>query len=629
MLLRSSFRQSFRAPVRMIACFVLMVLVCAFLTVGLDLRASTRANLEKIYDSFEVIAVPDFQAYLDDRGQRVKPGEHEGYWPCAAEDYDLAPIRAAYGVRSIDIRGCYGAVVGSTDFCRGFVKAGRYLDVRDVVRFVYQGTEPVTLPARAASAALPLAVTWSAAGYGTGNYASRLSLENPRTGIWTLEPGVEYIATVRGGQGTQTGQRREGTKLSNLILETGEYFRTVRPSYSEGAQWEDWSSEPYAPLAVYDENFWSTPQGKQFALEAASAGYNLRSVNAVTTGDLGAALPFYQGFLSVVEGHAFSQEDYDSGAKVCLVSRYLAGLNHWALGDRVELSFYSSEYLFSRKNTDRIPRYAAPTEDFFDQGSYEIVGFYDGRVTTDLNGVSSTQYTEDQGALWIDIYIPQGSVRNAPAPKLSQYNTTIRLDPLAGQQFLAEMADSGLMKAQNDGYELGLTLYDQGLSSAADGLLQMESISRLTVILSAAVAGLAVVVLAVSHVWRSRREIAGLRSLGLRRGQTLVVTLAGLLAICALGCALGAAAGHELSGWAAQKILAAAAEDTGDLSFTASLADTALPSLRETFAFRQVRQVRAALGASAGVWAFMLALGSALVWNESRKPPLLQLGRKE
>ena len=35
------------------------------------------------------------------------------------------------------------------------------------------------------------------------------------------------------------------------------------------------------------------------------------------------------------------------------------------------------------------------------------------------------------------------------------------------------------------------------------------------------------------------------------------------------------------------------------------------------------------LGASAGVWAFMLALGSALVWNESRKPPLLQLGRKE
>ena len=81
MLLRSSFRQSFRAPVRMIACFVLMVLVCAFLTVGLDLRASTRANLEKIYDSFEVIAVPDFQAYLDDRGQRVKPGEHEGYWP--------------------------------------------------------------------------------------------------------------------------------------------------------------------------------------------------------------------------------------------------------------------------------------------------------------------------------------------------------------------------------------------------------------------------------------------------------------------------------------------------------------------------------------------------------------------
>ena len=38
MLLRSSFRQSFRAPVRMIACFVLMALVCAFLTVGGESR---------------------------------------------------------------------------------------------------------------------------------------------------------------------------------------------------------------------------------------------------------------------------------------------------------------------------------------------------------------------------------------------------------------------------------------------------------------------------------------------------------------------------------------------------------------------------------------------------------------
>ena len=58
MLLRASMRQARRAPVRMILCFALMALVCAFLTLGLNLRASTEQNLESIYDSYEVIAVP-------------------------------------------------------------------------------------------------------------------------------------------------------------------------------------------------------------------------------------------------------------------------------------------------------------------------------------------------------------------------------------------------------------------------------------------------------------------------------------------------------------------------------------------------------------------------------------------
>ena len=64
MLFRASFRQARRAPVRMILCFVLMALVCAFLTLGLNLRTSTQQNLEAIYDSYEVIAVPFFQGYM-------------------------------------------------------------------------------------------------------------------------------------------------------------------------------------------------------------------------------------------------------------------------------------------------------------------------------------------------------------------------------------------------------------------------------------------------------------------------------------------------------------------------------------------------------------------------------------
>lgn len=634
MLIRSSLRQARRAPVRMTACFVLMALVCAFLTIGLNLRTSTEANMAAIYESYEVIAVPDFQAYVTNRGALAGTGQHDGYWPCAAEDFDLTPIWQATGVESIDIRNRFGAYVSNAGFQRGFTyKSGRYLSFRDVIRFVYTGEEAVTIPVarNSSTSALPVEILWSAAGYGQETYSSCLSFSNNSAAAFVLEPGQEYIATVSGGSGTQFGQTMDAVKVNNVCLETGEYYLTVKPSYDEGAQWEYFPSTlgPCPTLSPYTEDFWATGQGQCFSHEAEAAFYNLRAVNVVTTGDLTSALPFYNGCISVVEGRSFSREDYDGGNPVCIVSRYLAGLNGWTIGDTIDLSFFQSEYLFSRQNADQLPRYAQPTEGFFDGGSYEIIGFYDGRVTTALNGNGSTQYNEEQGALWIDIYLPEKSVENAPTPKLSRYNTTIRLDPLSGQQFLAEMEDSGLMEPQSEGYELGLTLYDQGLSDVADGLLQLSSISTLTVALSVSVAVLAVIVLAVFHVWRSRREIAVLRSLGVRRGQVLSVILAGLLLVCFLGCAMGAAVGHGLSGWAAQKILASAAEDTGDLSFSANVVENDLLSQREEFSFRQVNQEGAWLVSSLCVLAVMALFSGVLVWLESSKPPLLQLGRKE
>ena len=98
-----------------------------------------------------------------------------------------------------------------------------------------------------------------------------------------------------------------------------------------------------------------------------------------------------------------------------------------------------------------------------------------------------------------DIYLPEKSVQNAPVPKLSENNVSIRLEPLSGQAFLAEMSDSGLMEKKNDGYQLGLTLYDQGLSAMAGGLEQLSDISTLTVALSVAAAVLVVVVIIIFH----------------------------------------------------------------------------------------------------------------------------------
>ena len=545
MLFRASFRQARRAPVRMILCFVLMALVCAFLTLGLNLRASTEQNLESIYDSYEVIAVPFFQGYVTRQGELTKMGNHAGYWPCAAENYDLTPILEASGVESVDVRNRLGAYVSNEGFERGMaVSMPRGKGFNDVIRFIYNGEQPVTLQQigrhdQDGMTTISLQVTWSAADYPLETcYPRTLAVGKYQGNTLTLEPGKEYIATVQGAR-YRLGQRTGDVDISGLWFAISAHHQTWRAYYDDGAHWESWNvNDLYEPVAEYTEDFWDTEQGEWFAEAAECRYYDIRSVNAVTTNDLSTILPFYKGNLSVVEGRAFTEEEYNTGAHVCIVSSELAQFNDWNVGDTIDFSFFESEYMYTHASNELFPQYNADTEVYFDSGSYQIVGIYDGLLT--VPNESEIKYNEEIGALWLDVYLPEKSVENAPTPKLSNYNTTIRLETLSGMEFLAEMEDSGLTKKTENDYQVTFTLYDQGISAMGDGLRQLSDISTLTVSLSAAASLLSVAVLAIFHLWRSKKEIACLRSLGLRKGQVLVVVLAGLLLASALGCAVGA-----------------------------------------------------------------------------------------
>ena len=634
MLFRASIRQARRAPVRMILCFVLMALVSAFLTLGLNLRASTQQNLEAIYDSYEVIAVPSFQAYVTRRGKLTEMGNHEGYWPCIAEDYDLTPILEATGVESVDIRNRFGAYVSNEGFERGLaVSQPRTRGLQDVIRFVYDGEEPLTLDIiergnNDSMTTLRLTVTWSAAGYPLETtYPNALPVSKRHGQPLTLEPGKEYIATIIGSS-FRYGNTLDSVKFKTANFSISTHHQGVYAYYDGGAHWEQWSrSDLYEPIAEYTEDFWDTEQGKWFAEAAECCYYDIRSINAVTTNDLYSALPFYKGNLSVTEGRTFTEEDYEDGNHVCIVSAELARLNGWQVGDTINFSFFASDYMYTRTHDELFPQYNSETEGFFDTESYEIVGLYDGLVT--VPDASEIEYNEEIGALWIDVYLPEKSVENAPAPKLHSYNTTIRLETLSGMKFLAEMEDAGLTQKQENGYQVTFTLYDQGISAMADGLQQLSDISTLTVALSVAVSLLSVVVLVIFHLWRSKKEIACLRSLGVRKGQVLVVVLAGLLLASALGCAVGAAVGHKISVQVAERIMAAASEDLGDTTFTVNTSGKDIWSKRKDFAFQGTQQAGAAVFSAVAIMVVMCLFSVMLTWWESRKPPLLQLGRRE
>ena len=216
-------------------------------------------------------------------------------------------------------------------------------------------------------------------------------------------------------------------------------------------------------------------------------------------------------------------------------------------------------------------------------------------------------------------------MQNAPAPELSQYTTTIRLENAEAQAFMAEMAASGLMEEQQGGYELGLTVYDQGYSLVAPGLNQLSRVSRLTLLLSAAAAGLAVLVLAVIHVLRMRREIAAMRSLRTKKRQIMAIALSGVLLVCLIGAAVGACAGHVLSAKVTERVLASAEEDAADTTFTAMMGE----ETAKEFTFALESEPRLALAAGGAVVAVFAIFAALLLAAELQKPPMAQLGVKE
>ena len=58
-MIKTGNRQSFRAPVRLIASFVVVALVCAFLAVGLNLRQTAQDNIQLLTEEFDLVAIPN------------------------------------------------------------------------------------------------------------------------------------------------------------------------------------------------------------------------------------------------------------------------------------------------------------------------------------------------------------------------------------------------------------------------------------------------------------------------------------------------------------------------------------------------------------------------------------------
>ncbi len=678
-LMGHSIRQIARTPVRAIALLMAFTLVCAFLHISLTLRQVWQDNQALLEERFPVVAVPSFQGSVNSQGELTSDSsasDYQGFLPVAARDFDLSLFQEAAGVEEVLVHRQFGAYLRQ----EGLTGTESSETLEDVFIFTYLGESPVEVEMTNSSADAPLlsiSLDWSALGLEKMSLGQkqegvvfhnainilatatwRLSPEDesvwlrddsPFLRTFTLQPGQQYIAcgAWSPGRAVDSSGQVIASWLGCVSIKTDAghaplSWRWVDDRYASG-----WYAVAipsamgigYPCVMPYTEDFWETEAGAYFRDAAQIAVVNANALTVVATDDLSLFAPFYSEGVYVSQGRSFTREDYEQGSRVCLVSAVLAERNGWQLGDTLDLAFFQSEYSFNDEASDARSCYEPvqtvydaeqgglrleTADGFFDSGLFEIVGFYDGNVTRSQYS-DDLQYTRDEGLDRSVVLVPQSAVSNLPEVPLSQYNTTILLDDQSTLYFLSDMEASGLTGQQKGQYQVSFTVYDRGLGSMKQSLLQLDAVSRLTLYLALGAALAVVVLLSVLTVLRSRREIAILRSMGLPRRQVTTAVLSGLLLLCLTGALLGGLLGHQLAVGVADYLLDTALLDQGDLAFSVLAGgDTG-----EVLAFVIESRWGTAVLAAGVLWLALALLCRYLTLREARKPPMRTLGATE
>ena len=256
----------------------------------------------------------------------------------------------------------------------------------------------------------------------------------------------------------------------------------------------------------------------------------------VRTASLPDVLPFHQQLLTVARGRYFTQEEYDTNARVCVITGRLAAAKDLDAGSRVRLS--SIECGGNLYGAPPVPGEAA---------EYVVIG------VTEV----SERYPY---AVYLPVPDEGGAITPVNGYLLGQY----RLKNTETAAFLAAAAP-----LEAAGFRV--TVYDQGYAAAVEPMREMLLIS--VIFLAVCLALAAAVLCLTSHVFVSRQREAAATMLALGSGRrhvhlyflsaVLVPALPGTLLGCILSRALQGSVIRFLARFAAR--LAAQ-----DLRFSAS-----------------------------------------------------------
>lgn len=315
------------------------------------------------------------------------------------------------------------------------------------------------------------------------------------------------------------------------------------------------------------EGFWQSEDGKRWMELAKAREMSCWSVPVTPTGDLYLMMPFYQGDACIIEGREFTQEEYDQGTPVCLISRRFAVRNGLTVGDTIHLPLRSANYADSASigmenelmewhdnismeiGLLRADGKAYPT---FWECDYTICGIYDLMP----GAFQDPGYTLHDN----EIIVPADSIGAGDEENImcwgpmKGYTTSFQIPNGSIGDFMEAWNQKGISNVE-------IVFYDKGYSRLESGL---ETMKRTAVgLLTAGAMAALFLLLYFCHmlIARQKKRIAIERSLGMTKWECTVSLLSGILLIALLGSLAGSIGSIFITDRASERMMQIARYD--------------------------------------------------------------------
>ncbi|WP_322182143.1 ABC transporter permease [Neglectibacter caecimuris] len=261
-------------------------------------------------------------------------------------------------------------------------------------------------------------------------------------------------------------------------------------------------------------------------------------------------VPSFQESNVHVRGRMITEEEYASGAKVCMVSRTFAQKNLLGVGDKIKLPLLcamygyqpDTEYYYVHNREDpcgtwfKLPETCSLLntqgelyKPFWEE-EYEIVGVFNVRFPKKDLPFNNM------------LIIPKSSVGASDENNIAYFGpmnenmTSFQLPSGSLENF-----QEGLQKYVPQASQLTIKYNDMGYASAAESLRSIEKTSLLLLIAGLLASAAVVALLLFFFVVREKKRTAIERSLGLSKRRCRVSLLSGLLLLTLFATALGSA----------------------------------------------------------------------------------------